>query len=61
MGTKEQEKIIQELRSKTFKVEFAEKPKHAVRIDKESVWVKAQKAGKTISDDDLPSGYPAAA
>jgi hypothetical protein len=61
MSTQEQEKIIKELREKTVKVEFGESAKTPTKIDKKTVWVKAQKAAKTISDDDLPAGHPAAA
>lgn len=61
MSTKEQEKIIQQLRDKAIKVEFSEKPKGSYKLDKNAVWEKAKKAGKTISDDNLPAPNPSAA
>lgn len=60
MSDKEQEKIIQELRSKAVKVKVAE-TSPATKIDKQTVWKKAKKAGKTISDDSLSAPHPAGA
>ena len=57
MSTEEQEKIIAELRQKSVKIEFKEATDTS-KLDKKAVWAKAQKAGKTISDDDLPAGHP---
>ena len=47
------EKIIQELREKTVRVETSEMPKSINKIDKKALWKKAQAAGRTISDDYL--------
>lgn len=61
MSTAEQEEIIQKLRKKLFKVEFKSQPKNKTKIDKKTVWIKAQKAGRTISDDDLLAEHSAEA
>jgi hypothetical protein len=63
MSTAEQEKIIQELRKKATKIEVTDKvhaadaDKEGSKIDKDTVWEKAERAGKTISDDSLPTQH----
>ena len=58
MTKAEQQRIIHDLRSKAPKIRFAVTPRHNGKFDKQAVWKKAQKAGKTIHDDDLPAAHP---
>lgn len=60
MSTTEQERIIEALRSKAIKIKLGE-VKSGGKIDEKLVWAKAQKVGKTISDDSLFTPHTAGA
>lgn len=64
MSTKEQEKVIETLRKKAARVDYAAAPdtsKKTAKIDTAKVWALAERVGRTIRDDSLSAPHPSGA